>query len=258
MTPRVRDQDDVPARGSGDDGGGGYHAGGSRRSASAGTRWYPATSPPAARAAGPRRRLTAARPLRASLACRSRHDAQMDQPLTLRELTDANRDEVLTLRLAPGQDRFVSSVAESIEEAAGYPQASPWYRAVYAGDEPVGFVMLSWDCVPQPPEIIGPWFLWKLIIDERHQRHGYGHEVVRLVADLVRAEGGDGAASPAMSPAAKADQGRSSRLGFVTHRRGRPRGRDHPPPRPTRRTAVSGERPYAPYRSPRGSGASVM
>ena len=115
----------------------------------------------------------------------------MDEPLTLRELTDANRDEVLALRLAPGQDRFVSSVAESIEEAAGYPQASPWYRAVYAGDEPVGFVMLSWDCVPQPPEIIGPWFLWKLIIDERHQRHGYGREVVRLVADLVRAEGGD-------------------------------------------------------------------
>ncbi len=51
--------------------------------------------------------------------------------------------------------------------------------------------MLSWNCVPQPPEIIGPWFLWKLLIDERHQRHGYGREVVRLVADLVRGEGGD-------------------------------------------------------------------
>ena len=83
----------------------------------------------------------------------------------------------------------MSSVAESIEEAAGYPQASPWYRAVYAGDEPVGFVMLSWDCVPQPPEIIGPWFLWKLIIDERHQHRGYGRDVVQLVADLVREQG---------------------------------------------------------------------
>jgi diamine N-acetyltransferase len=115
----------------------------------------------------------------------------MDEQVTLRELTDANRDEVLALRLAPGQDRFVSSVADSLADAEGYPQANPWYRAVYAGDVPVGFVMLSWDCVPQPPEIIGPWFLWKLLIDEHHQRRGYGREVMRMVADLVRAEGAD-------------------------------------------------------------------
>ena len=51
--------------------------------------------------------------------------------------------------------------------------------------------MLSWDCVPQPPEIIGPWYLWKLLIDERHQGHGYGREVVRQVADLIRAAGGN-------------------------------------------------------------------
>jgi len=111
--------------------------------------------------------------------------------VNLRELTDANRDEVLALRLAPGQDQFVSTVAESLNEADEYPQASPWYRAVYAGDEPVGFVMLSWDCLPQPPEIIGPWFLWKLLIDQDHQHRGYGRKVVRLVADLVRAEGGE-------------------------------------------------------------------
>jgi GNAT superfamily N-acetyltransferase len=109
--------------------------------------------------------------------------------IVLRELTAANRDEVLALRLAPGQDRFVSTVADSLEEAEAYPQANPWYRAVYAGDEPVGFVMLSWDCVPRPPEIIGPWFLWKLLIDERHQHRGYGRDVVHLVADLVRQQG---------------------------------------------------------------------
>jgi diamine N-acetyltransferase len=114
-----------------------------------------------------------------------------DGRVTLRELTEENRPEVLALRVAPNQERFVSSVAESLEEAAEYPQASPWYRAVYAGDEPVGFVMLSWDCVPQPPEILGPWFLWKLLIDERHQGRGYGREVMRQVADLIRAAGGD-------------------------------------------------------------------
>jgi diamine N-acetyltransferase len=42
--------------------------------------------------------------------------------------------------------------------------------------------MISWNCEPQPPEIIGPWFLWKLLIDKRHQGRAYGSEVVRQVA----------------------------------------------------------------------------
>ena len=49
--------------------------------------------------------------------------------------------------------------------------------------------MLSWNVPPAPPEIIGPWFLWKIIIDRRHQGRGHGATTVRLVADLVRAEG---------------------------------------------------------------------
>ena len=72
----------------------------------------------------------------------------------------------------------------ALADAAEYPQAKPWYRAVFAGEEPVGFVMISWNCEPQPPEIIGPWFLWKLLIDERHQGRGYGSEVVRQVAEI--------------------------------------------------------------------------
>lgn len=109
---------------------------------------------------------------------------------TLRELNDANRDAVVALRVPPSQKRFVGSVAGALESAVESPEGNPWYRAIYTGDEPVGFVMLSWDVTPDPPRIIGPWFLWKLIIDERHQRRGYGRDAVRLVADIVRAQGG--------------------------------------------------------------------
>ena len=112
--------------------------------------------------------------------------------VTLEEITAANREAVLALRVAPGQEQFVSSVRDSLAEAAEYPHARPWYRAVYATGEPagpVGFVMVSWNCEPQPPEIIGPWFLWKLLIDERYQGRGYGAAVVRQIAGLVRAEG---------------------------------------------------------------------
>jgi diamine N-acetyltransferase len=113
-----------------------------------------------------------------------------NRPLVvLREITEENRAAVLALRVAPGQERFVGSVRGALAEAAAYRQANPWYRAVYAGGEPVGFVMVSWNVRPQPPDIIGPWFLWKLLIDARHQRRGYGLEVLRQVARLVYAAG---------------------------------------------------------------------
>jgi diamine N-acetyltransferase len=85
---------------------------------------------------------------------------------------------------------------------------------VCADGEPVGFVMVSWDVVPQPPQIIGPWFLWKLLIDERHQGHGYGAEAVRQVAELVRAEGATELLT-SYGPQDGGPAGFYERLGFV-------------------------------------------
>lgn len=134
--------------------------------------------------------------------------------VSLREITDENRDAVLSLRVAPAQERFVGSVRGALDDAARYPHANPWFRAVYAGDEPVGFVMVSWDVAPQPPEIIGPWFLWKLLIDERHQHRGYGSEAVRRVAQLVHRAG----ATELLTSYVPGDGGPAGfydRLGFV-------------------------------------------
>ncbi|GAA0897029.1 GNAT family N-acetyltransferase [Virgisporangium aurantiacum] len=134
--------------------------------------------------------------------------------VTLREIADDNRDAVLALSVAPEQERFVSSVRKSLDDAVKYPQANPWYRAVYAGAEPVGFVMLSWNVDPQPPGIVGPWFLWKLLIDRRHQGRGYGADVVRRVVELVRAEG----ATELLTSYVPGDGGPAGfyeRLGFV-------------------------------------------
>jgi GNAT superfamily N-acetyltransferase len=134
--------------------------------------------------------------------------------VALREITDANCEAVLSLRVAPGQERFVSSVRGALEEAAQHPHAKPWYRVVYAGDEPVGFVMLSWNVAPQPPEIIGPWFLWKLLIDQRHQGRGYGAAVVRQIVRLIQAEGGTELLTSHV-PGEDGPAGFYERLGFV-------------------------------------------
>jgi diamine N-acetyltransferase len=134
--------------------------------------------------------------------------------VTLGEITDLNRDAILALRVAPEQERFVGSVADALADAVDYPHARPWYRAVFANGTPVGFVMVSWNVEPQPPEIIGPWFLWKLLIDQRYQGRGYGREVVRQVAELVRAQGAIELLTSYV-PQAGGPAGFYERLGFV-------------------------------------------
>jgi hypothetical protein len=41
--------------------------------------------------------------------------------VSLREIADGNRDDVLALRVTPTQARFVSTVAESLREAEETP-----------------------------------------------------------------------------------------------------------------------------------------
>jgi GNAT superfamily N-acetyltransferase len=104
--------------------------------------------------------------------------------ISLRPITDENREEVYALRVAPGQDQFVSSVADSIHEAADEPDGRALYWAVYAEETPVGFVMITDETSGAPGYI--PQYLWKLLIDERHQRRGYGSAVLDLVVEYFK------------------------------------------------------------------------
>ena len=104
--------------------------------------------------------------------------------------TDADREAVLTVRRGPGQDRFVAGVDESFRDAITYAHACPRMWAAYAGDEVVGFAMIS-DGIPDDrlatdDHLVGPYYLWRLLIDERHQRRGYGTATLDAVVAYVR------------------------------------------------------------------------
>ena len=103
--------------------------------------------------------------------------------ISLRPITDANRQEVEALRVSPAQEQFVSNVVESLHEAAEYPGAHAMYWAVYADETPVGFVMIA-DEVDSPDYT--PQFLWKLLIDERHQGQGYGKATLDQIVEYFR------------------------------------------------------------------------
>ena len=109
-------------------------------------------------------------------------------------VTDADRAAALAVRVAPAQDRFVASVEQSFRDAEAYPQAKPRCWTVNDGDDVVGFVMISDGVDPEviasDPLIVGPYFLWRLLIDERHQRRGYGAATLDAVVAYVRGRPG--------------------------------------------------------------------
>ncbi len=55
-----------------------------------------------------------------------------------------------------------------------------WFRAIYAGKAPVGFVLLYDD--PEAPE----YFLWRFMVAGPYQGRGYGRDALELLADYVR------------------------------------------------------------------------
>jgi diamine N-acetyltransferase len=119
----------------------------------------------------------------------------MNDGIELRDIASAaDREAALALRVGPGQDRFVASVEESFLDAERYPEALARFWAVWDGEEIVGFTMIS-DGIPEDvleadPTLVGPYFLWRLLIDERFQRRGYGKATLDAVVDYVRSRGG--------------------------------------------------------------------
>lgn len=100
------------------------------------------------------------------------------EAIQLREITADTIWPIMNLEVAENQTSFVAPNANSIAEA--YYSKEAWFRGIYLGEEPVGFVMLYAD--EQKPE----YFLWRLMIDKNHQHKGYGYQAMKQVIDHVK------------------------------------------------------------------------
>jgi diamine N-acetyltransferase len=100
----------------------------------------------------------------------------------LREVTADTVRTICNLSVHPEQRGFVAPNAVSIAQAHFHDFA--WFRAIYAGDEPVGFLMLS--DRPELPE----YFLWRLMIDARYQKMGFARRALELLCEYVRTRPG--------------------------------------------------------------------
>ena len=97
----------------------------------------------------------------------------------LRPITENNFTDAFALRLAPGQERFVSHPIRSLAQAYVYrDQCQPF--GIYSNDEMIGYVMVIYDYdIPE-------YDIWHMMIDEAHQRRGFGKEALDLVLDYIR------------------------------------------------------------------------
>ena len=111
-------------------------------------------------------------------------DPGPEATVSLREITSETVRVVcrLSRTLMPPRDNYVADNAVSIAEA--YFAENAWFRAIYADETPVGFVMIS--DKPDIPE----YFLWRFMIAGNHHGKGFGRHAIELLIKHVKTRPG--------------------------------------------------------------------
>ena len=105
----------------------------------------------------------------------------------LRAITEENFIDAFNLKLAPGQERYVSHPIRSLAQAYVYrDQCQPF--GIYAEGRMVGYVMVIYDYdVPE-------YDIWHMMIDEAHQGRSCSADALDRVIEYIRTKpfGGSG------------------------------------------------------------------
>ncbi|MFD5247158.1 GNAT family N-acetyltransferase [Amycolatopsis sp. NPDC058340] len=112
--------------------------------------------------------------------------------LRLAEVTAADFDAAIDLRVHPAQEHLVAPVVKSLAEAYVYPGIA-WPRLIFDGDRLVGFLMAFLD-IDFAGDGTGTDIrsgLWRLNIAAGEQGKGYGRFAVEAVAAEIRRRGGN-------------------------------------------------------------------
>lgn len=103
--------------------------------------------------------------------------------ISLRSITEDNFSAVIAMKRPEGEG-FVSSVAYSLSQAWLYREAGDVFpAAIYAGEEPVGFVMLDADFEERV------LVLWRILLPEEHCGKGYGTQAIEKIIEYAKESG---------------------------------------------------------------------
>jgi diamine N-acetyltransferase len=98
--------------------------------------------------------------------------------LHLKPITKDNWIQAITLRVREDQANFVASNAFSLAQLNFLENF--YAKGIYYGEEMVGFTLYGID------EGDHEYWIYRMMIDEKHQGKGYGKEAVKLVIDDIR------------------------------------------------------------------------
>ncbi len=101
-----------------------------------------------------------------------------ESKVSLREITEDTVRTICDLKVDDSQQKFVAPNAVSIAQA--YFSNKAWFRAIYADESPVGFLMLEKDTEKSE------YFLWRMMVDDKYQRMGFGYKAMILLIDYVK------------------------------------------------------------------------
>ena len=132
--------------------------------------------------------------------------------VTLREITQDTVRNIIALTVRPEQRHYVASNAVSIAEEYNHQQA--WIRAIYAGETPVGLVMLHDENLRDTPEVEDFYALWRLMIDAEHQGKGYGAQAMKLLVEHVKSNPNAAHILTSYKPGEHSPEGFYRKLGF--------------------------------------------
>lgn len=126
--------------------------------------------------------------------------------VTLREITADTVRVICNLSVREEQRKFVAPNAVSIAQA--YFSKHARFRAIYADETPVGFLML--EDQPEKPE----YYLWRFMIDARYQSMGFGRRALKLLIEHVRTRPNAADLLTSVHQAEGGPQGFYERMGF--------------------------------------------
>lgn len=112
--------------------------------------------------------------------------------LRIESVNGRNVWDILKLSVKEEQKSFVAgndvSIIEAYTAITGGGHAFPF--GIYENNVPIGFLMIGYgidDYWEDAPEIAANNYnLWRLMIDKRYQRNGYGKEAVKLALDFIK------------------------------------------------------------------------
>ena len=114
----------------------------------------------------------------------------------LEKLNAKNVWDIVDLKVAESQEDFVAPNEASIIEAytAVGTGCTAFPFGIFDDETPVGFLMIGFNeavfdafYTDEVPEVLNDnYSLWRLMIDEKYQRQGFGKKAVRLALEFIR------------------------------------------------------------------------